>query len=368
MIQVPPGCWHFLESPCSFHHMFCPHCRVADAVEHYLDFLALLQEGPQQQVGVVVKTSLGGLVDEVWIPIARPGPRCHPWTPGFSVYLDVKETRRGVGTPDLCHVCLRIHTRDTWHCCSEKQLPLPCGEQLSAWFWMSFTSKVGICNLDSAELLVLHSFCTLQQASMFVGAGLSFAGQQLWVPSKHGVILLGWVLCSSASCAATALAPQVPLDGDSPLPRIPEVFLEAASALEQAGGHHDAITLCEEVISRTTDLIPRMLRVEERLQQPECLLPGTGLSQQKESLCCLAWRAAGYLHQGWAWATLGESKEAIMQFSRCLGDLLRVQICGTAGRTLHSAGPGRDLCAWQCRDRNKMLGPASPLAPLVPAC
>ncbi|NXV38794.1 FANCG protein, partial [Rissa tridactyla] len=125
------------------------------------------------------------------------------------------------------------------------------------------------------------------------------------------------------------LQQQVPLDGDSPLPRIPEVFLEAASALEQAGRHHDAITLCEEVISRTTDLIPRMLRVEERLQQPECPLPGTGLSQQKESLCCLAWRAAGYLHQGWAWATLGESKEAIMQFSRCLGDLLRVQIYGT---------------------------------------
>ncbi|NXG94897.1 FANCG protein, partial [Stercorarius parasiticus] len=125
------------------------------------------------------------------------------------------------------------------------------------------------------------------------------------------------------------LQQQVPLDGDSPLPRIPEVFLEAASALEQAGRHHDAITLCEEVISRTTDLIPRMLRVEERLQQPECPLPGAGLSQQKESLCCLAWRAAGYLHQGWAWATLGESKEAITQFSRCLGDLLRVQICRT---------------------------------------
>ncbi|KAM6362852.1 Fanconi anemia group G protein isoform 1-T1 [Pluvialis apricaria] len=121
------------------------------------------------------------------------------------------------------------------------------------------------------------------------------------------------------------LQQQVPLDGGSALPRIPEVFLEAASALEQAGRHQDAITVCEEVISRTTDLIPRMLQVEERLEQPECPSPGAGLSQ-KESLCCLAWRAAGYLHQGWAWATLGESKEAITQFSRCLGDLLRVQL------------------------------------------
>ncbi|KAK2512169.1 Pigo [Columba guinea] len=130
------------------------------------------------------------------------------------------------------------------------------------------------------------------------------------------------------------LVDEVPLDGGSALPRIPEVFLEAASALEQAGRHHDAITVCEEVINRTTNLIPRMLRVEERLEQPECPSPGAGLadgllSQKKESLCCLTWRAAGYLHQGCAWATLGESKEAITQFSRCLGDLLRVQLCGS---------------------------------------
>ncbi|NXX47655.1 FANCG protein, partial [Tricholaema leucomelas] len=114
------------------------------------------------------------------------------------------------------------------------------------------------------------------------------------------------------------LQQQVPLGGSSALPRIPEVFLEAASALEQAGRHQDAITMCEEVISRTTDLIPRMLRPEETLQQTECPSPEAGLSQGKESLCCLAWRAAGFLHQGWAWAKLGESKEAITQFSSCL--------------------------------------------------
>ncbi|NXE96612.1 FANCG protein, partial [Menura novaehollandiae] len=130
------------------------------------------------------------------------------------------------------------------------------------------------------------------------------------------------------------LQQQVPLDGSSALSRIPEVFLEAASALEQAGRHQDAITMCEEVIIRTTDLIPRVLQVEERLEQPEYPSPGaelTGglLSQKKERLCCLAWRAAGYLHQGWAWAKLGEGKEAVTQFSRCLSDLLRVQLHGS---------------------------------------
>ncbi|NXY88127.1 FANCG protein, partial [Alcedo cyanopectus] len=114
------------------------------------------------------------------------------------------------------------------------------------------------------------------------------------------------------------LQQQVPLDHRSALPRIPEVFLEAASAFEQAGRLQDAITVCEEVISRTTDLIPRMSRVEERLEQTRCPSSGAELSQQKETLCCLTWRAAGYLNQGWAWAKLGESKEAITQFSSCL--------------------------------------------------
>ncbi|NWI31742.1 FANCG protein, partial [Sula dactylatra] len=140
------------------------------------------------------------------------------------------------------------------------------------------------------------------------------------------------------------LQQQVPLDGGSALPRIPEVFLEAASALEQAGRHHDAITVCEEVISRTTDLIPRTLRVEERLDQPEGPSPGPGLagglmSQKKESLCCLTWRAAGYLHQGWACAKLGESKEAITQLSRCLSDLLRVQLYGSGVEPAESLLP-----------------------------
>ncbi|XP_042660731.1 Fanconi anemia group G protein isoform X2 [Tyto alba] len=125
------------------------------------------------------------------------------------------------------------------------------------------------------------------------------------------------------------LQQQIPVGGSSALPRIPEVFLEAASALGQAGRHQDAITVCEEVISRTTDLVPRILRLE-RL---ECPSPGAGLAggllSQKESLCCLIWRTAGYLHQGWAWANLHERKEAVIQFSRCLGDLLRVQLCGS---------------------------------------
>ncbi|NXK77083.1 FANCG protein, partial [Amazona guildingii] len=129
------------------------------------------------------------------------------------------------------------------------------------------------------------------------------------------------------------LQQQVALDVSSAVPRIPEVFLEAASALEQAERYQDAITVCEEVISRTTGLIPRVLLLEERLGQPECPPPQAGLAggllaQKKESLSCLAWRAAGYLHQGWMRGKLGEVKEAVTQFSRCLRELLQVQLYG----------------------------------------
>lgn len=58
---------------------------MADAVEHYLDFLAVLQEGLQQQAGILVKSSRGSLVGEVQIPILRHGPELCTWTPGFSV-------------------------------------------------------------------------------------------------------------------------------------------------------------------------------------------------------------------------------------------------------------------------------------------
>ncbi|NWY05145.1 FANCG protein, partial [Nothoprocta ornata] len=131
------------------------------------------------------------------------------------------------------------------------------------------------------------------------------------------------------------LQQQVPLDAGSALPRLPEVLLEAASALQQAGRPQDAITVCEEVVGRTANLIPQTLRVEERPEQPECPSPEPQLAagpllQKRESLCCLVWRTAAYLHQGWAWAKLGKTKEAVTQFSRSCRSgrqLVRVSLC-----------------------------------------
>ncbi|XP_074388899.1 Fanconi anemia group G protein isoform X2 [Zonotrichia albicollis] len=116
------------------------------------------------------------------------------------------------------------------------------------------------------------------------------------------------------------LQQQVPLDSSSALPRIPEVFLEAASALEQAGRHQDAITVCEEVISRTTDLIPRVLRVEERLEQPESSLPGAELAEnlQAEVEVLQKIRFLSLIGRGTQFLEMGRNKEALLDFQHSL--------------------------------------------------
>ncbi|XP_034956799.2 Fanconi anemia group G protein isoform X1 [Zootoca vivipara] len=140
---------------------------------------------------------------------------------------------------------------------------------------------------------------------------------------------------------------QVSLCGELALPRIPEVFLEAASALEELARHQDAIAVCKEVATRMNGLIPERLQIELDLWTAEDFpgpagssltnSPGNLMKQKRESLLCILWRAAAYLIQGLAWAGLGEAKEAISHLSRCLNDLLRVHFV-TTGSSNSSTG------------------------------
>nr|XP_056705077.1 Fanconi anemia group G protein [Euleptes europaea] len=126
------------------------------------------------------------------------------------------------------------------------------------------------------------------------------------------------------------------LCGELALPRIPEVFLEAASALEETARHRDAIAVCEEVVTQTSKLIPKSLRIDVGSSPPEDSRgpPASSLTQQeRERLHCALWRAAAYLLQGCAWARLGEAKEAVGLLSRCLHDLLRIQFVNTGSHS-----------------------------------
>ncbi|XP_054440977.1 Fanconi anemia group G protein [Pteronotus mesoamericanus] len=92
-----------------------------------------------------------------------------------------------------------------------------------------------------------------------------------------------------------------------PGPCMPEVFLEAAAALIQAGRAQDALTVCEELLNRTSSLLPKMPQLWKDARK------GT-----KDSPQCPSWVSATYLLQGQAWVQLGAQKQAISEFSRCL--------------------------------------------------
>ncbi|XP_058028446.1 Fanconi anemia group G protein isoform X5 [Ahaetulla prasina] len=128
--------------------------------------------------------------------------------------------------------------------------------------------------------------------------------------------------------------PQVSQCRELAVPRISEVFLEAASALEEAARHQEAIVVCEEVVSHTSRLIPAKLCIVLDPSSEEEAMGATKsaaavLEEQRERLCCVLWQAAAHLIQGWARTRMGEPKEAINSFSRCLNDLLRVLLVST---------------------------------------
>ncbi|XP_077003944.1 Fanconi anemia group G protein [Tamandua tetradactyla] len=95
-------------------------------------------------------------------------------------------------------------------------------------------------------------------------------------------------------------------------PYMPEVFLEAAAALIQAGRAQDALTVCEELLNRTSSLIPKMHQLWEDARKGA-----------REPPHCPLWISATYLLQGQAWVHLGAQKEAVNEFSRCLELLFR---------------------------------------------
>ncbi|XP_006863231.1 PREDICTED: Fanconi anemia group G protein [Chrysochloris asiatica] len=98
-------------------------------------------------------------------------------------------------------------------------------------------------------------------------------------------------------------------------PSMPEVFLEAAAALIQANRAQDALTVCEELLSRTSSLLPKMPWIWEDVR-----------IGAKKPIHYPLWVSATHLLQGQAWVKLGVQKEAVSEFSRCLELLFRATL------------------------------------------
>lgn len=180
--------------------------------------------------------------------------------------------------------------------------------------------------LESLELLVeaLNVPCSSKAPQFLIEVELLLPPPDLASPLHCGTqSQTKHILASRAGDAAEHYLDLLALLLDSSEPRfspppsppgpcMPEVFLEAAVALIQAGRAQDALTLCEELLSRTSSLLPKMSRLWEDARK------GT-----KELPYCPLWVSATHLLQGQAWVQLGAQKVAISEFSRCLELLFR---------------------------------------------
>ncbi|XP_029423807.1 Fanconi anemia group G protein isoform X2 [Nannospalax galili] len=159
--------------------------------------------------------------------------------------------------------------------------------------------RVGVClnfSLMRWECVGSHFFYPL----------LICLGYQL---SLHGS-RVGKELRNGGSCHFKTLYPPPTQFSPPPSPSgpcMPELFLEAAAALIQAGRPQDALTVCEELLSRTSSLLPKMSWLQENVRKGTRKLPH-----------CPLWVSATHLLQGQAWSQLKAPKEALSEFSQCL--------------------------------------------------
>lgn len=112
-------------------------------------------------------------------------------------------------------------------------------------------------------------------------------------------------------CAAEAL----------PLPRLPELYLEAGSALLAAQRPSDCLALCDEVISTTADLLPKKLMLDE-----EELVDG-GETGSLDRLTTMLWSGAAYLLQAHCQSFMKDWKQAVTHYTMCIN--LLVKVCVT---------------------------------------
>ncbi|XP_069780364.1 Fanconi anemia group G protein isoform X2 [Narcine bancroftii] len=134
---------------------------------------------------------------------------------------------------------------------------------------------------------------------------------------------------------------------DYTVPRIPEIYLEAAVALLQCQRYNDVITICEEITCKMSSLLSEKLTFEIRVNEwlPKDCFKKTEINMvcqssfsdffsesqahsaiKKETLNYILWMASAFLYQGQAFALLRNNKESITNFSRCVNLLLKVQI------------------------------------------
>lgn len=104
---------------------------------------------------------------------------------------------------------------------------------------------------------------------------------------------------------------------DPPLPRLPELYLEAGAALLTARRPADCMALCDEVVGTTLELLPEKLVLEEPEETSEIETGAVG-AEGEDRMRMLLWTGAAYLLQGHCHTHLRDWKQAVTHYTRSL--------------------------------------------------
>ncbi|XP_072562910.1 Fanconi anemia group G protein isoform X2 [Paramormyrops kingsleyae] len=126
-------------------------------------------------------------------------------------------------------------------------------------------------------------------------------------------------------------------DVNSRLPRVPDIYLEAAVTLLKAERYWDSIAICEEVIMKTAELIPDRLVLEMPLRDelddgslvpfsPEMRGLFAKSGKAEERLNYVLWAGTAFLIEGQAYGWLKESKGEITALTRSINLLVKVRL------------------------------------------
>ncbi|KAK9522693.1 hypothetical protein VZT92_019141 [Zoarces viviparus] len=136
-----------------------------------------------------------------------------------------------------------------------------------------------------------------------------------------------------------------------PLPKLPELYLQAGAALLMARRPADCMALCDEVITTSLELLPGKVVLEEPVEKCEAET-GTLCAEGEDRVGMLLWVGAAYLLQGHCHIHLRDWKQAVTHYTRCFNLLVKVHFkkrgCQPQIPSADMVGmQGTDLCILQ---------------------
>ncbi|XP_068095590.1 Fanconi anemia group G protein isoform X2 [Hyperolius riggenbachi] len=117
---------------------------------------------------------------------------------------------------------------------------------------------------------------------------------------------------------ALTLLYKSPYTSPAPLPRMPLIFLEAASALLERDEFQDAITVCEEILGKLSHITSGITSIVEGETSHD-------MDSSTEQLNCVLWASTAHFFQGEAQGKLGNCKESVAEYTRCLNVLMKIK-------------------------------------------